>query len=274
MMVHKTVILTACLRVNRRTGLFPSFYYLKSYLVIQVKNEDKSIAISSYFGNDSDMVGFDESKKSAHERAAMIRSHLRGRDITDPRVLNVMGRLPREAFVPPSYAAQAYADNPLPIGVGQTISQPYIVALMTQCLKLSGSEEVLEIGTGSGYQTAILASLARRVYTIERFHELAESAQAVLSRLGFDNIEYYIGDGSAGWPEKRLFDRILLTAAVPHVPAPLLDQLADGGRLVAPVGTEGSQMLNVLKKKQDRISTESICGCRFVKLVGKYGFPE
>lgn len=220
------------------------------------------------------MVGFDENKKIAAERAAMVRYHLQGRDITDPRVLEVMGRLPREAFVPPAYASQAYADNPLPIGVGQTISQPYIVALMTQCLRLSGNEDVLEIGTGSGYQTAVLASLARRVYTIERFHELAESAQSVLSRLGFDNIEYYIGDGSCGWPEKRTFDRILLTAAVPRVPQPLLDQLADGGILVVPVGSESTQMLVSVKKKHGRVTTEPVCGCRFVKLVGKYGFPD
>ena len=204
----------------------------------------------------------------------MVRVHLRGRDITDPRVLDAMERLPREEFVSPAYASQAYADNPLPIGLGQTISQPYIVALMTQCLRLDGGQEVLEIGTGSGYQTALLASLARRVCTIERLNELAESAQAVLSRIGFGNVEYYIGDGSAGWPEKRTFDRILLTAAVPQISSTLLDQLADDGLLVAPVGPEGSQMLDVLEKKHDRITTQSICGCRFVKLIGKYGFEQ
>ena len=220
------------------------------------------------------MVSFDQSKKCAADRAAMVRFHLRDRDITDPQVLDVMGRLPREAFIAPAYAHQAYADNPLPIGIGQTISQPYIVALMTQCLRLTGTEEVLEIGTGSGYQTAILASLARRVYTIERFNELAESAQAVLSRLGFDNIDYYIGDGSGGWPEPHTFDRILLTAGVPAVPQPLLNQLADPGLLVAPVGPEGAQMLEVLQKKDGRITTQSACACRFVKLIGKYGFPE
>ncbi len=220
------------------------------------------------------MVSYDQSKKLAAERAAMVRHHLRGRDITDPGVLEVMGRLPREAFLPPDYAAQAYADNPLPIGGGQTISQPYIVALMTQCLKLTGSEEVLEIGTGSGYQTAVLALLARRVYTIERFNRLAESAQAVLSRLGTENVEYFIGDGSAGWPEKRTFDRILLTAAVPSVPQTLLAQLAEAGRLVAPVGQETSQMLEVIEKKHDQLITTSVCGCRFVKLIGEFGFQQ
>lgn len=220
------------------------------------------------------MVSINESKQFAADRAKMVRFHLQGRDITDPKVLDVMGRLPREAFIAPAYASQAYADNPLPIGAGQTISQPYIVALMTQCLKLCGSEDVLEIGTGSGYQTAVLASLARHVYTIERFNALAESAQAVLSRLGFDNIDYYIGDGSDGWPPKRTFDRILLTAGIPDIPRPLLDQLADPGILVAPVGPEGAQMLQTLCKKNDQLTTQSVCGCRFVKLIGRYGFTE
>ena len=220
------------------------------------------------------MVSFDESKKYAADRVQMLRCHLKGRDITDASVLEVMGRLPREAFVSLQYGGQAYDDNPLPIGMGQTVSQPYIVALMTQCLKLTGSETVLEIGTGSGYQTAVLASLARRVYTVERFNALAESAQAVLMRLGFENIDYYIGDGSAGWPEKRTFDRIILTAGVPNVPQVLLDQLAEGGLLVAPVGPEGDQELQVLEKQLGRITTRLVCGCRFVKLVGKFGFPE
>ena len=220
------------------------------------------------------MVSYDESQKFAAARAQMVRNHLWGRDITDQRVLDVMGKLAREAFVPPAYADQAYADNPLPIGVGQTISQPYIVALMTQCLQLTGSEEVLEIGTGSGYQTAILASLARHVFTIERFNPLAESAQAVLGRLGFENVDFYIGDGSLGWPEKRLFDRILLTAAVPNVPQTLLAQLAEGGLLVAPVGPEGTQELQVLEKRSGKIAARTICGCRFVKLIGQFGFEE
>lgn len=218
------------------------------------------------------MVGFDESKKLAADRAAMVRYHLKGRDIDDPRVLDVMGQLPREAFMPSNYASQAYADNPVPIGVGQTISQPYIVALMTQCLQLTGSEHVLEVGTGSGYQTAILALLAQRVCTIERYNELAESAQAVLHRLGIENIEYAIGDGSAGWPDPREFERILLTAAVPEVPPPLLEQLTEGGLLVAPVGSEDSQQIVIVEKKRDQIATKPVCGCRFVKLVGKYGF--
>jgi protein-L-isoaspartate(D-aspartate) O-methyltransferase len=220
------------------------------------------------------MVSFDESKQFDANRAQMVRCHLRGRDITDPRVLEVMSSLPREVFLTPAYAPQAYDDHPLPIGMGQTISQPYIVALMTQALQLSGDETVLEIGTGSGYQTAILASLARRVYTVERFHELAEAAQAVLAGLKLENIDFYIGDGSAGWPEDRTFDRIILTAGVPEVPRPILDQLAEGGRLVAPVGLENAQMLLEIEKKHDRLDTKSICPCRFVKLIGRCAFSE
>ena len=220
------------------------------------------------------MVSYDESERFAADRVQMVQHHLRGRDITDAGVLEAMGRLPREAFVSEAYAHQAYADNPLPIGMGQTISQPYIVALMTQSLKLTGTEDVLEIGTGSGYQTAVLAALARRVFTIERFNTLTESAQAVLARLGIENVDYLIGDGSLGWPEKRRFDRILLAAAVPHIPQTLIAQLAEGGLLVAPVGPEGTQELQVLEKKSSYITTKTLCGCRFVKLVGQFGFDQ
>lgn len=221
------------------------------------------------------MVSFDEPKRYVLERQRMVHEDLRGRDIIDPRVLEVMGELPRELFIKPEYADQAYADHPLPIGVGQTISQPYIVALMTQCLKLSGSERVLEIGTGSGYQTAILAKLCERVYTIERFSELSVRAQTVLGNLGIENVEYFIGDGSCGWPgEKMEFERILLTAAVPAVPGPLAEQLAEGGILAAPVGDSWSQTLVAYKKQQGVLHKSTICGCRFVRLVGKYGFAE
>ena len=220
------------------------------------------------------MVSVDPSKQFAMQRQQMVDFQLRSRDITDAGVLAAMGQLPREAFVIPQYAHQAYADNPLPIGLGQTISQPYMVALMTQCLKLTGTEDVLEVGTGSGYQTAILATLARRVYTIERFNELTESAQAVLGRLGIENVEYYVGDGSCGWPTPRTFDRILLTAAVPAIPEPLIAQLAEDGILVAPVGGQASQDLVVCQKQADELHSTFICGCRFVKLIGKHGFGE
>lgn len=205
----------------------------------------------------------------------MVQMNLRNRDITEGRVLEAMGQLPRELFVKPEYAEQAYADHPLPIGLGQTISQPYIVALMTQTLKLSGTETVLEIGTGSGYQTALLARLCRRVYTMERFSELSARAQAALGNLGIENVEFFVGDGSGGWPEEGMeFDRILLTAAVPAVPEPLARQLAEGGCLVAPVGESVSQWLASYKKEQGVLRKTTVCGCRFVKLVGKYGFAE
>ena len=212
--------------------------------------------------------------KFAGVRQRMLRWDLKGRDITDPDVLRVMEEIRREEFVPQAYQSQAYADGPLPIGVGQTISQPYIVALMTQDLRLNPDCEVLEIGTGSGYQTAVLSKLAKKVYTIERFAELSESAQAVLSRLDIKNVEFYIGDGSCGWPEEKYFDRIMITAAVQKVPEPLVEQLAEGGLMIAPVGPAGVQDLVVCEKKAERIIETVICGCRFVKLLGKYGFEE
>jgi protein-L-isoaspartate(D-aspartate) O-methyltransferase len=173
----------------------------------------------------------------------------------------------------------------LPIGMGQTISQPYIVALMTQELRLNNFCEVLEVGTGSGYQTAILAKLSKWVYTIERFSELSAGAQAVLGRLGINNVEFYVGDGSAGWPfdstrdrqgrpEKRKFDRIITTAALPEIPQTLIDQLGEGGIIVAPVGETGLQELVVGVKKEGKLSQRSVCGVRFVKLIGAYAFEE
>ena len=217
--------------------------------------------------------------KFAGVRQRMLRWDLKGRDITDPDVLRVMGEVRREEFVPQAYQSQAYADGPLPIGVGQTISQPYIVALMTQELQLNPDCEVLEIGTGSGYQTAVLSKLAKKVYTIERFAELSESAQTVLGRLDIENVEFYIGDGSCGWPESRLpssgcFDRIMITAAVPKMPEPLVEQLVEGGLMVGPVGLSGVQELVVCEKRKEKIIERVICGCRFVKLLGKYGFEE
>ena len=160
-----------------------------------------------------------DSYNFARQRAEMVKSQLKGRDITDEAVLEVIGRIGREEFVSDSYGSCAYSDNPLPIGMGQTISQPYIVALMTQYLRLNGGCEVLEVGTGSGYQTAILAELCKKVYTIERFGELSERAAAVLGRLGYDNIEFCVGDGSCGWYEEREFDRII-TVSYTHLTLP------------------------------------------------------
>jgi protein-L-isoaspartate(D-aspartate) O-methyltransferase len=208
------------------------------------------------------------------QRQRMVEKDLKDRRITDPGVISVMGRLAREEFVPESYKAKAYEDNPLPIGMGQTISQPYIVALMTQELRLNNFCEVLEIGTGSGYQTAILARLARRVYTIERFAELSVGTQTVLGRLDITNVEYYIGDGSRGWPEKRTFDRIIVTAAVPRIPGPLVEQLKDNGLIVAPVGGAGVQELVVGTKKEEKVTERFICDVRFVRLIGEQAFEQ
>ncbi len=220
------------------------------------------------------MVAFDENKNLAEQRSKMISAHLKSRDITDPAVLEVVAKIPREEFVLDTYKDQAYADNPLPIGLGQTISQPYIAALMTQWLDLNKDCSVLEIGTGSGYQTAILASLARSVCTIERHNQLIESAQNTLQRLGFENIEYLAGDGSNGWPDFRTFDRIIVTAAIPEKPLPVMDQLADPGKLVAPIGQEFFQALMLYEKQNDILTQTNICGCRFVKLIGDHGFQQ
>ena len=220
------------------------------------------------------MVNFDEKQEFALARDTMVRNDLKGRDITDAAVLEAMTSVPRHRFISEKYLPQAYGDKPLPIGIGQTISQPYIVALMSQELKITPDCDVLEIGTGSGYQTAILAALAKKVYTIERYNQLAESAQSALGTLGIENIEFYIGDGSGGWPDEKRFDRIIITAATEKVPAPLIEQLKDGGKLIAPVGGRFSQELVRYEKEQDHLQPKTICHCRFVPLIGKYGFES
>ncbi len=207
----------------------------------------------------------------------MLKYDLKGRGITDHRILKVMAEIPRENFVPVTHRSQSYKDGPLPIGLEQTISQPYIVALMTQELHISKDCIVLEIGTGSGYQTAILSRLAKKVYTIERLEELSQKARAVLVNSGYDNIEFYVGDGSEGWPvsnlpEKGFFDRIMVTASVPTIPKPLINQLAYGGLMVIPVGYSDIQELILFEKREDKIIERNICDVRFVKLFGKYGF--
>jgi len=207
-------------------------------------------------------------------RHRMIESDLIGRGIRDPRVLKAMAGISRERFVRQSSLSQAYTDGPLPIECGQTISQPYIVALMTERLKVASSMEVLEIGTGSGYQTAILCKLAKKVYTVERFEELSLTAQKALDELGIDNVEFYIGDGSCGWWQDKAFDRIMVTAALPNIPQSLTDQLADGGIIVAPVGSAGVQRLIAVEKTADQITERFICDVRFVKIIGRYGFDE
>jgi protein-L-isoaspartate(D-aspartate) O-methyltransferase len=220
------------------------------------------------------MTGPKDHDQFGQARQRMLTRDLQGRDITDPKVLRVMAEVPREQFIPQEYEPQAYTDGPLPIGAGQTISQPYIVALMTQVLRIEPEHEVLEIGTGSGYQTAVLARLAGRVFTVEAIEELATSARQVLEELGVGNVEFAVDDGSCGWPEPRMFDRIMVTAAVPDLPPPVWAQLAEGGLLVAPVGGGTAQELIVAQKVQGKAVERSVCGCRFVKLVGRCGFSK
>lgn len=207
-------------------------------------------------------------------RERMVREQLVGRDITDPLVLKAMSEVPRHLFVPEELRSKAYYDGPLPIGHDQTISQPYIVALMTQLLDLRGSETVLEVGTGSGYQTAVLSRLAKQVFSIERHAALAEHAGRVLAQLGYDNAEVVVGDGSQGLPDQAPFDAILVTAAAPDVPEPLKAQLADGGRLVMPVGGPGGQMLERLVREGSQWRVEPIAPVMFVPLIGKHGWSE
>ncbi len=205
-------------------------------------------------------------------RQKMIDTQLVVRGITDLRVLEVMSRLPRHLFVDEALQGQAYDDNPLPIGLGQTISQPYIVALMTQELRLKPDDIVLEIGTGSGYQTAILADLTEHVYSIERLPELRIRARRILDELKLFNVSLKTGDGTLGWPEQAPFDAIIVTAASPDVPRALTEQLAVGGRLVIPVGDRGVQRLKRFIRTPSGLDEDDFGGCRFVALIGQQGW--
>lgn len=207
-------------------------------------------------------------------RAKMVEEQILDRGIRDPRVLAAMKKVPRHLFVEEALQNQAYNDRPLPIGEKQTISQPYMVALMTEALELKGNERVLEIGTGSGYQTAILAELAQEVYSIERIRSLAIRARKLLYDLGYFNVEIKIFDGTLGWPEKSPFDAILVTAGSPDIPRPLYDQLSLGGKLVIPVGNTEIQDLIRVRKTAEGMKKERLGGCRFVKLIGRYGWEE
>jgi protein-L-isoaspartate(D-aspartate) O-methyltransferase len=203
----------------------------------------------------------------AFAREQMVDQQIETRGVRDARTLAAMRKVPRHLFVPPGMAAQAYDDHPLPIGHGQTISQPYIVAFMTEALKLEGGETVLEIGTGSGYQAAVLAEIAARVYSIEIVSALAAEARARLAALGYTNVEVRAGDGYQGWPEAAPFDAIVVTAAAPRIPAPLEAQLRDGGRLVLPVGDEWQELV-VVTRRGDRFETKHVLPVRFVPMTG------
>ncbi len=207
-------------------------------------------------------------------RERMVKNQLVARGIRDPRVLEAMRRVPRHLFVDEALVDQAYQDHPLPIGYGQTISQPYIVALMSEALELEGDEKVLEVGTGSGYQAAILGELAHKVYSVERIPQLLARARKILDSLGYNNIFLKLDDGTWGWQEFAPYDAIIVTAASPQVPEPLLKQLADPGVMVIPVGDEFSQNLVRIRKVNEQYIREDLGGVRFVKLVGDHGWRQ
>lgn len=209
---------------------------------------------------------------SARER--MVKEQLEDRGIKDIKVLYAMRKVSRHLFVPESFQYKAYSDCPLPIGENQTISQPYMVALMTESLEINEGDRVLEIGTGSGYQSAVLAEIAEELYSIERIKSLLKKARETLDGLGYTNITTKIFDGTYGWKEKSPFDGIIVTASSPEVPQTLLDQLSVGGRLIIPVGDSSSQVLTKVKKTKEGIEKTELCGCVFVKLIGKYGWKK
>jgi protein-L-isoaspartate(D-aspartate) O-methyltransferase len=212
--------------------------------------------------------------KFAEERRLMVESQIRKRGVTEDRVLHAMATVPRHEFVPPYWINQAYADEPLPIGYGQTISQPYIVAAMVATLGLTGSEIVLEIGTGCGYQAAVVSILAREVHTVELLPELAQSAAERLQRLGYANVHFHCADGTLGWPSFGPYDAILIAAAAPSIPEPLLQQLAEGGRLIAPVGEEDKQELQLVTRCEGKLLVKQCGSCRFVPLMGEHGWRK
>ena len=214
------------------------------------------------------MMNFDE------QRARMVDEQIKARGMTDPRLLAAFRKIPRHLFVPSRVHADAYADRALPIGAGQTISQPYIVALMTHSLRLQGHERVLEIGAGSGYQTALLAEMALEVFAVERLPVFLETVRARLEALGCLNVHLTPGNGSLGWPEHAPFDAILVGAAAPSIPPPLLEQLADGGRMVLPIGSMHQQQLVQIEQHGGVVTRKDVTSCLFVPLVGEYGSPD
>ncbi|MBI5568349.1 MAG: protein-L-isoaspartate(D-aspartate) O-methyltransferase [Desulfomonile tiedjei] len=210
----------------------------------------------------------------ASARKAMVDRQLKARGIRDDRVLAAMMDVPRHLFVEEPLGREAYDDNPLPIGEGQTISQPYMVAIMTELLELEGNEKVLEIGTGSGYQAAVLSRLCQWIYTIERLERLSSRAKRTLELCGYRNVTLLVGDGTEGWPAEAPYDAIIVTAGAPGVPETLVDQLRLGGRLVIPVGDRFTQTLKRVTRRQGYTTSEEHTGCRFVDLVGRHGWTE
>lgn len=207
-------------------------------------------------------------------REEMVESQIKARGVVDRRVLDALRKVPRHEFVQEDHQSEAYADYPLPIGSGQTISQPYIVALMTEQLALKGTEKVLEIGTGSGYQAAVLAVLAREVHSVERVPSLADKARKNLNRIGVNNVSVHVGDGTLGWSQEAPYNAIIITAGSPTMPEGLVDQLSDGGRLVAPVGSRWRQMLELWIKRESGIEKEEVLPVVFVPLIGEKGWGK
>jgi protein-L-isoaspartate(D-aspartate) O-methyltransferase len=220
------------------------------------------------------MTGSLQKEDFAAARIQMVEAQLGARGIRDERVLAVMAKVPRHEFVAEEYRPQAYEDHPLPIGKEQTLSQPYIVALMLEALALRGDEIVLEVGTGSGYQTALLADLSRHVYSIERHESLARSAKVTLQRLQYQSVTVVVGDGSLGLSDQAPFEAIVVSAAAPRVPIPLFAQLREGGRMVVPVGPAQTQDLLLVRKRDGEAVVHRLEGCRFVPLIGGQGYPE
>ncbi|MBA2433984.1 MAG: protein-L-isoaspartate(D-aspartate) O-methyltransferase [Chthoniobacterales bacterium] len=210
----------------------------------------------------------------AAERERMVKFQIAMRGVTDERVQKAMGKVPREHFVPEELRGRSYADRPLPIGYDQTISQPFIVAFMTEKLALKATDRVLEIGTGSGYQAAILGELAAQVYTIEIIAPLGKQAEATLGRLGYKNVHVKIGDGYKGWPEHAPFDAVIVTCAPDHVPQPLAEQVKEGGRIIIPVGPAGAQELYLLEKKEGKLRQRAVLPVRFVPMTGEASQPR
>ncbi len=208
------------------------------------------------------------------DRLKMVETQIKARGIENRLVLEALKKVPRHVFVPPDYSDSAYADRPLPIGLGQTISQPYMVAIMTETMNLEGHEKVLEVGTGSGYQAAILAEIVDHVVSLERVPELADAAAERLRELGYANVEIHLGDGSEGYAARAPYDAIVVTAGAPEIPGVLVDQLADGGRLIIPVGNSFQQTLTRVTVRDGERKTEKLEGCVFVPLIGKFGWGE
>ena len=220
------------------------------------------------------MDSLSQTETFALQRELMVQSQLRTRGLRDHRVLDAMLRVPRHEFVPEGFRHQAYEDHPIPIGEGQTVSQPYIVGLMLQALELQHSDVILEIGTGSGYQTALLAELGRHVYSVERIQRLAMDSGRILKSLGYQNITIAIGDGSQGLIEYSPYDAVVVSAAAPQVPSSLFEQLRDGGRMIVPVGAVSSQELQLIRKRQGCQDMTLLEACRFVPLIGGQGYPD